>query len=86
MSRQAGEYQDLSQVRYSPKPQWLEAYFAYKHLPPKLQVVGACFYNFAKWMVDALPDNADRTDALIKLHAAKDAAMWAAASEVGTGS
>src|SRR5271165_2786968 len=65
-----------------PLPTWPipDAYFSYKHLPPKLQGVGECFYNFAKWMVDALPDNADRTDALIKLHAAKDAAMWAAAS------
>jgi len=51
-----------------------EAYFAYKHLPSELREVSARFYGIAEWLVEELPNNAERTVALRKLLEAKDAA------------
>jgi len=61
-------------------PPWpiREAYFAYKHLLPELQAVSQRFYELAEFIVDELPNSAERTVALRKLLEAKDAAVRAA--------
>lgn len=56
-------------------------YFHYKHLPEPLQSVSSAFYTLAVFIVDALPQNAERTVALRKLLEAKDAGVRA---NVGT--
>lgn len=53
-------------------------FFAYEHLPPKLQDVSAEFHTVAQFVVNELPRNAERTVALRKLLEAKDAAVRAA--------
>lgn len=50
-------------------------YFAYKHLPPHLQVISQEFYQMAYEMVELLPRNPERTVMLRKLLEAKDAAV-----------
>jgi|SRR5271166_1567609 len=61
-----------------------EAYFAYAHLPPNLQIVGARFYGLAQFVVNELPDCAERTVVLRKLLEAKDAAVRAKLPEEGS--
>lgn len=52
-------------------------FFAFLHLPPRLQVVSEPFGILASRVVDSLPDNAQRHVALQKLLEAKDAAVRA---------
>jgi hypothetical protein len=52
-------------------------FFEYAHLPEHLQIVSAPFGQLAKWMVDMLPQNAERTAGLRKLLEAKDCAVRA---------
>lgn len=52
-------------------------WFAFKHLPPKLQGVSALFCELAL-TICALPRSAERTVALRKLLESKDAAVRAA--------
>ncbi len=52
-------------------------FFAYEHLPVHLQEVSKPFGETAKWIVDTLPRNAERTVALRKLLESKDAAVRA---------
>ena len=54
-----------------------ERFFAYQHLPPHLQVVSHRFHEVARYIVNTLPHNAERTVALRKLLEAKDAAVRA---------
>lgn len=52
-------------------------FFAYAHLPTRLQVVSKPFGILAQEIVDTLPRNPERTVALRKLLEAKDAAVRA---------
>lgn len=52
-------------------------FFAYEHLPPKLQAVSKPFGDMARQIVDTLPQNPERTVALRKLLESKDAAVRA---------
>lgn len=52
-------------------------FFAYEHLPPHLQAISKPFGDTARWVVDTLPRNPERTVALRKLLEAKDAAVRA---------
>lgn len=52
-------------------------FFAYAHLPPHLQEASKVFGDLAKWIVDTLPRNPERTVALRKLLEAKDATVRA---------
>lgn len=52
-------------------------FFAYDHLPEKLQQVSKPFGVIANDIVDTLPRNPERTVALRKLLEAKDAAVRA---------
>lgn len=52
-------------------------FFAYTHLPARLQTISAPFGNLAEAMVISLPRNPERTVALRKLLEAKDAAVRA---------
>ena len=56
-------------------------FFAYAHLPEKLQAVSKPFCILAETIVEALPRNPERTVALRKLLEAKDAAVRASLSE-----
>jgi hypothetical protein len=53
-------------------------FFAYAHLPERLQAVSKRFYELAEWQVLTLPRNPERTKALNKLLESKDAAVRAA--------
>lgn len=53
-------------------------FFAYAHLPPKMQEVSMPFCILAGSVVNQLPRNPERTVALRKLLEAKDAAVRAA--------
>jgi hypothetical protein len=53
-------------------------FFAYDHLPRRLQVVSEPFGILAQQIVDLLPRNPERKVALRKLLEAKDAAVRAA--------
>lgn len=61
----------------SEQPEFLLQFFAYEHLPAKLQVVSAPFGNLANMIVETLPRNPERTVALRKLLEAKDCAVRA---------
>lgn len=50
-------------------------FFAYEHLPEKLQGVSKPFGDLARALVTALPRNPERTVALRKLLEAKDCAV-----------
>ena len=50
-------------------------FFAYAHLPPRLQAASQPFGDLAISIVDTLPANPERTVALRKLLEAKDAAV-----------
>lgn len=49
--------------------------FAWKHLPPHLAAVSRPFFTMARWIVETLPRNAERSVTLRKLLEAKDAAV-----------
>lgn len=53
-------------------------YFAYAHLPERLQTVSRPFGELAEWIIRNLPRNPERTVALRKLLEGKDAAVRAA--------
>jgi len=52
-------------------------FFHYSHLPPTLQATSSRFCGMARFIVDTLPRNPERTVALRKLLEAKDAAVRA---------
>lgn len=52
-------------------------FFAYAHLPEKLQGVSKPFGDLAQHICDTLPQNPERTVALRKLLEAKDCAVRA---------
>jgi hypothetical protein len=52
-------------------------FFAYDHLPERLQTVSRPFGELARDILDTLPRNPERTVALRKLLEAKDAAVRA---------
>lgn len=56
----------------------LMQFFAFDHLPPRLQDVSRKFYDLAKAVDDTLPVNPEKTTALHKLLEAKDCAVRAA--------
>lgn len=60
-----------------PTPPPIMQFFAYAHLPEHLQEVSKPFGDLATWIVDTLPDNAERSTALRKLLECKDAAVRA---------
>lgn len=61
-----------------PEPkEFLEQFFAYAHLPEKLQAVSKPFGDLAQRMLETLPRNPERTVALRKLLEAKDCAVRA---------
>lgn len=53
-------------------------FFAYEHLPHKMQEFSRPFADMAQDIVERIPRNAERTVALRKLLEAKDAAVRAA--------
>lgn len=55
----------------------LMQFFAYEHLPAKLQEISKPFGDLAQLIVDTLPSNPERTVALRKLLEAKDCAVRA---------
>jgi hypothetical protein len=56
-------------------------FFAYEHLPPKLQVVSKPFGDLARQLANDLPGNAETSTALRKLLEAKDCAVRSALSK-----
>ena len=52
-------------------------FFAYSHLPEKLQAVSKPFGDLAQQVAERAPDNQETTVALRKLLEAKDAAVRA---------
>jgi hypothetical protein len=54
---------------------YLLQFFAYEHLPDRLQAVSKPFGDLARSMVDTLPSNPERSAALRKLLEAKDSAV-----------
>jgi hypothetical protein len=53
-------------------------WFAYEHLPERLQEFSRPFHEVATWLTNAVPLGPERTVALRKLLEAKDAAVRAA--------
>jgi hypothetical protein len=60
------------------QPEPIMQFFAYEHLPERLQGVSIWFHHVAVTVVEQLPRNPERTVALRKLLEAKDAAVRAA--------
>ncbi len=58
-------------------PDYFLQFFAYGHLPPRLQEVSMPFDQLAQAIVKNLPANPERTAALRKLLEAKDCAVRA---------
>lgn len=56
-------------------------FFAFDHLPTKLQDVSRHFYDLAHTLLQALPNNPERSVALRKLLESKDAAVRAAVAQ-----
>ncbi len=52
-------------------------FFAWEHLPPRLAEVSQPFGQLALLVVETLPDNTERVEALRKLLEAKDCAVRA---------
>lgn len=52
-------------------------FFAYEHLPERLQLISKPFGDLATYIVAQLPKNPERTTALRKLLEAKDCAVRA---------
>ncbi|WP_217917983.1 hypothetical protein [Myxococcus sp. AM009] len=61
----------------APVREHIMQFFAYGHLPPKLQAVSAPFGDLAERLHAEVPRNPERTEALRKLLEAKDAAVRA---------
>jgi hypothetical protein len=61
-----------------PNVMKLHSYFAYAHLPPKLQKVSRHFAITADLLMEWLPDSAELSACLRKLLEAKDCAVRAA--------
>ena len=57
--------------------EYLTQFFAFEHLPERLQTVSRPFGELAKQLVETLPSNPERTVALRKLLEAKDCAVRA---------
>ena len=57
--------------------EYLLQFFAYSHLPEKLQAISKPFGDLAAQIVETLPRNPERTAALRKLLEAKDCAVRA---------
>lgn len=66
---------------YIPPVKQLLRFFAFGHLPVKLQPVSAEFNALAYWIADNVPDSAEKTVSLRKLLEAKDAAVRACIPE-----
>ena len=66
---------DWTMTEAAPEP--ILQFFAYEHLPEKLQAISKPFGEMAKWMVETLPRNAERSAGLRKLLEAKDCAVRA---------
>ena len=52
-------------------------FFVYSHLPPHMQTISRPFWELAKFMVETLPMNPERTAGLRKLLESKDCAVRA---------
>lgn len=65
-----------------PKKEHILQFFAYGHLPPRLQAVSEPFGVLAQQIIDTLPRNPERTVALRKLLESKDAAVRAVIAKV----
>ena len=61
-----------------PKDERMAKWFAYDHLPPKLQVISRPFHDLAVRVTMVCESGPERTVALRKLLEAKDAAVRAA--------
>lgn len=61
--------------------EFLLQFFAYAHLPKRLQAVSRPFGDLANVIVETLPRNPERTTALRKLLEAKDCAVRALVAE-----
>lgn len=61
----------------TPDAEPMLRWFAYAHLPEKLQAVSRIYHDAAHATVAAVPASAERTVALRKLLEAKDAAVRA---------
>ena len=57
-------------------------FFAYEHLPEKLQAISKPFHGVAVWMDATLPHGAEKSAGLRKLLEAKDCAVRAALSSL----
>lgn len=60
------------------EPEHIMQFFAFDHLPEKLQEVSRPFHATATWVTQNVARNPERTVALRKLLEAKDAAVRAA--------
>ena len=58
--------------------EYMEQFFTYSHLPVNLQQISKPFCDLAKFIIEKLPRNPERTVALRKLLESKDAAVRAA--------
>lgn len=67
----------ISPLRHSSTMR-MGKYFAYRHLPPKLQTISQEFAWTAQVMVDLLMDSPELTETLRKLWEAKNQAVLAA--------
>jgi len=52
-------------------------FFDYKHLPPHVQRVSKPYGDLAKWIMDNVPNSAERSVSMRKLLEAKDAGVRA---------
>lgn len=59
------------------RPETIMQFFAYGHLPERLQAVSKPFCDLAEMVVDTVPQCAERTVALRKILEGKDAAVRA---------
>jgi hypothetical protein len=67
----------LEAPQSSSPPDHILQFFAFNHLPEKLQDVSRVFFSVAQFIVTTLPRNPERTVALRKLLESKDAAVRA---------
>jgi len=65
-------------ITLHPSTAQILRYFAYRHLPVKLQEVSRPFGDLAEMMVNSLPQGPELTAGLRKLLEAKDCAVRAA--------
>jgi hypothetical protein len=66
-----------------PKDERMAKWFAFEHLPPKLQHVSRAFHDLAVRVTQMCESGPERTVALRKLLEAKDAAVRAALNPGG---